>query len=181
MGGEKGNAACAQQPLKRDAWEPRSRMIDGLEGGGRIKRMPESNSIPLRHLYACIIKCPVKTGAGVKRNELHSNGSDPYDIEYNLAPRSLSPCDEEDHFEYRRGGFLGICPWSGSSPGTTKTAEPIWSEDPPRENTTHVSNTSPCLVLHESDHLAPPLHQDGGKELPRTRGDGENMNCTATM
>ena len=119
--GAKGNAACAQQPLKRDARG--TKIPDDRWAGrrGRIKRMPESNTPSPSSPF--LIPCQNRSGRKAKR--IASNGSDPYDIEYSLAsrPPSPPPCDQEDHFEYRRGGFLGICPWSGSSPGTTKTAE----------------------------------------------------------
>ena len=132
--------------------EPRSRMIDGRWTGGRggcIKRMPESNAFPFVTFSHTPSRCPVKTGAGVRRNELHRTGAIPM-TSNTVTPRRPSPCDQEDHFEYRRGGFLGICPWSGSSPGTTKTAEAIRSEGASGDLEHYALH--PRLVPHESDH-----------------------------
>lgn len=177
-----------QQPLKRDTWEPRSRMIDGREvreREGRIKRTPESNctahtpSSPfLIHHHQ--VSCQNRSGHKAKRNRIR-HGSDPYDIEYNLtlsrASRTSPLRPRGSTFEYRRGGPLGICPWSGSSPGTTKRRQKRFGQRVHRERELYARfdhQLHPRLVPHDSDHLAPPSNQQIWKEPTSSNGrEGE--------
>lgn len=128
------------------------------------------------------VSCQNRSGHKAKRNRIR-HGSDPYDIEYNLtlsrASRTSPLRPRGSTFEYRRGGLLGICPWSGSSPGTTKRRQKRFGQRVHRERELYARfdhQLHPRLVPHDSDHLAPPSNQQIWKE-PRSsngrEGEGE--------